>query len=95
MKNKIPTFLQERLKMKFSSSQQFPEEIKQFMIEYSLFYDWKLNNNISIIFKVMKTGLSVLDECEYENCENKKMIRRCDGIISKGCCSNHSKKLQI
>jgi len=54
MKNKIPMFLKERLKMKFSSSKQFPEEIKQFMIDYSLYYGWKLNENISTIFKVMK-----------------------------------------
>lgn len=92
MKNKIPQFLQRKLKMKFSSAKKFPEEIKQFMIDYANFYKWPLDNDIKLIFKLMKTGTTHLPECAYDGCTNKVQLSNI-GKIQRCCSRIHSMRV--
>lgn len=92
MKNKIPQFLQEKLNLLGTPPiKRFPDEIKQFMLNYSKYYDWKIEK-VNIIFKLMKNGIAELDECEYIGCTNKKKIIW-DGTITRGCCKEHTTKI--
>ena len=92
MKNKIPQFLQEKLNLLGTTPiKRFPDEIKQFMLNYSKYYDWKIEK-VNIIFKLMKNGIAELDECEYIGCTNKKKIIW-DGTITRGCCKEHTTKI--
>lgn len=71
MKDKIPSFLMEKLNLNgFAQTGKFPEEIKQFMVDYSNYYDWDLGENLTKILKVMKQNISELPKCEIEGCEN-------------------------
>lgn len=92
MKNKIPELLQQRINIPKSNSENLPNDVKEFMIEYSKFYDWGLGNNIRIILKYMKKSYEYIPQCGYKNCNNKCMVDyKFD--ISKGCCASHSYKL--
>ena len=92
MKNEIPQFLLEKFKIeKTIQTTLFPDEIKQFMLEYSKFYNWDLTKLV-IIFKLMKQGISLIPECEYQNCNNKRKINL-DGTLTKGCCKDHNSKI--
>jgi len=93
MKDKIPPFLQERLKMKFSSTKNFSDDIKQFMTDYATFYNWNISD-IKLIFKVMKRGTTNLPICGYEKC-NKYVRLNSNGILTKGCCIGHSNKIKM
>lgn len=92
MKDQIPQLLKEKFKLKiYTRINTLPEEIKQFMLDYAVFYEWHITK-LSLIFRLMKQGISELDECEYEGCKNKKKINW-NGEITKGCCKNHNTKL--
>lgn len=91
MKNQIPQFLQEQFKLRTPQYKKFSPEIKQFMIDYSTHYEWELSK-LNLIFKLMKQGVSELDECEYTGCTNKKKVIW-DGTITRGCCKNHNTKI--
>ncbi len=72
MKNKIPEFLQKKLDMAGNArASKFPQEIKNFMTDYSAFYEWQLSDNYQIIYKLMKRNITVLPVCGYNGCKNK------------------------
>jgi len=92
MKNQIPQFLQEKIKEnKNIVAKKFPEEIKQFMINYSEFYEWHLNDNYRMIFKLMKQGTTKLPICNLDGC-NKPVRINHDGGFLQGCCRTHAQK---
>lgn len=74
MKNQIPEFLQEKLNLRgYAKTNKFPEDIKRFMVDYANHYNWGISN-LTIIFKLMKSGISELGNCGYKNCQNKKQL---------------------
>lgn len=92
MKEQIPDFLLEKLNYKNNvQTKRFPEEIKQFMIDYANHYEWNLNNDLRKIFKVMKQGISTLNKCGYKGCENNVYFDA-NMNMTKGCCRDHSSK---
>lgn len=92
MKNKIPKYLQEKLTYKFSSAQKFPDEIKQFMIEYSAHYNWELTD-VKKIFKVMKTGLEERPKCAYDGCNKYVMFSNDRTELQRCCCRKHKMRV--
>lgn len=95
MKDIIPRFLLEKFKLKRTKTNIFPSEIKQFMIEYSKFYDWNLEDNVLNIYKLMASGISELPICEYSGCSKKVYIKSKQDIchIQRGCCIAHQTKI--
>ena len=91
MKDDIPQFLQDKLKQSKALTNKFPDTIKQFLIDYSEFYNWGLGDNLSLIFKVLKQIKSELPGCGYNECNNKVIITK-EGIVSNGCCYQHAVK---
>lgn len=92
MKDTIPEFLQEKINLQgYAKTDKFPEDIKRFMVDYANHYDWGISN-LTIIFKLLKSGISELGNCAYKNCQNKKTIIW-DGTITDGCCKNHTTKI--
>ena len=93
MKNKIPEFLQAKINLKHTpTTKNFPIEIKNFMITYSLNYQWNFGNNIRKIFKVMRQGIAVLPKCGLEGCENNVIFSNEEQLLP-GCCRSHSQKI--
>ena len=90
MKNKIPQFLKEEFDKYRSYANKFPNDIKQFIIDYGKFYDFGYEDDVVRIFKLMKQGISEIPECELDGCNNKKMIKKFEARLSKGCCSQHA-----
>jgi len=92
MKNKIPKYLQEKLTYKFSPAQKFPDDIKQFMMDYSKFYNWDLTE-LKDIFKVMKTGLEERPKCAYEGCNEYAMFSNDRTELQTCCCRTHKMRV--
>ncbi len=95
MKNNIPEFLQDKLNYKNNvQTRKFPDEIKQFMIDYAKFYNWHLDDDLRKILKVMKQGISTLAICGYNGCTNNVYF---DGNMKMtvGCCREHSSKKSL
>ena len=95
MKNQIPEFLQEKLLLNKPKVKNFPNDIKQFIIDYGEFYDFGYNDDVTRIFKLMKQGISEIPECELDCCNNKKMIKKFEAELSKGCCSQHAQEITM
>jgi len=92
MKDNIPQFLQKKISLqKNIIAKKFPEEIKQFMVDYAKYYNWQLGDNYRMIFKLMKQGTSNLPECELDSCSKPVRINH-DGFFLKGCCRTHAQK---
>ena len=95
MKDKIPAFLQEKLNLRgYAKTDKFPDEIKTFMIQYSNYYDWGLDDNLTKIFTVMKQGITALPICEIDGCENRVKFDYYYKL-TKGCCSEHNKMVTM
>jgi len=88
----IPKFLQEKLKQKITYPSKYPDEIKQFMLNYSVFYNWGVDD-LTIIVKLMRKNIKELPNCEYINCNNKKTFNFNTKNITAGCCANHTRKI--
>lgn len=103
MKNKIPTYLKERLNVKSTFPKFYPAEMKQFILDYGQFYNYPNDKNLtgdkllSLWFRFMKNNIAELGICGYDGCENNNQIvndSKTNGfLISKGCCSGHSVKI--
>ena len=91
MKDQIPQFLQDKLTQSRALTNRFPNTIKQFLIDYSICYNWQLGDNVPLIFKVLKQHKIELPMCEYTDCEKRVVITK-EGIISNGCCHLHAMK---
>lgn len=91
MKDKIPQFLQNKMLQKKVFTQKFPNEIKQFMLDYSIHYGWGLTD-ITLIFRAMKKGYSTLPKCGYNGCENQNRIIQNTVSIDDGCSKLHATK---
>lgn len=93
MKNKIPKFLQEKLNLKGAAKpEKFPNEIKDFMVEYSEYYNWKLDSNLTKIFNVMKQGITEIPKCEYQGCDAPQRFNYLLKL-TRGCCKDHNSKI--
>jgi len=94
MINQIPQFLIDRLHEKRSYTAKFPEEIKQFLINYSNFYKWGLKDDYKNIWKLIKQNVSALPKCGVDNCDKPVMIKVNKDIcvVQKGCCTAHHKR---
>ena len=88
MKSKIPDFLKEKLMKKYALTKNFPKEIQEFLLNYSIFYGWDITN-IQTIFRLMQKGLTTLKKCEYVSCNNTQKIYE-TGKITSGCCKKHT-----
>ena len=64
MKHTIPDFIIERLSHKNARPKFFPNEIKQFILDYGEFYNYPNNKNLeknqllSLWFRYMKSGIA-------------------------------------
>ncbi len=100
MKNNIPEFLKQNLSNKKAVPKFFPDDMKQFILDYGTFYEYpnqkslEGNQLISLWFRYMKNGINEIGTCEYEGCNNKNRIvndSKTNGfLISRGCCTKHS-----
>jgi len=92
MKDSIPQFLQDKItENKNIVAKKFPLEIKQFLVDYSKFYSWNLEDNYRMIFKLMKQETTFLPICDLVEC-NKPVKIDHDGNFLKGCCRTHAQK---
>ena len=100
MKDNIPEFLKQNLSNKKAVPKFFPDNMKQFILDYGAFYEYpnqkSLGGNqlISLWFRYMKNGINEIGNCEYEGCNNKNRIvndSKTNGfLLSRGCCTKHS-----
>ena len=90
MKNQIPDFLQEKLKLTKSCASKFPDDIKAFLISYAVFYDWPSTLKLQTIFRLIKMNISNLDKCGLDGCNNKIRLVNKYPYFSVGCCMQHS-----
>jgi len=88
MKNKIPQFLQNKLKKTFALTERFPNEIKSFMIAYAVFYEWNITDDLQLTFRLMKHNISNLGLCEYNGCTKNKYLTKTG--VSLGCSKKHT-----
>ena len=89
MKDQIPQFLQEKLNQPKANTNKFPDEIKSFLNDYQKFYKWNLENNYTLIFRLMKRNVTTLPICILDTC-NKPVHINTRGVLLKGCCRNHT-----
>lgn len=100
MKDKIPEFLKDKFLKRKAIASKFPEDIKQFLINYAKHYDWDLSNiserasKIQLIYLLISKGISDLPKCELNDCENNVRIIG-EGKLTKGCCHAHSQKISV
>lgn len=102
MKDKIPDFLRDKLKIPKTIAKKFPIEIQQFMLDYAKFYGWdfshveknKKASIIQTIFLLMSKGLSKLPKCEFEGCSENVYINY-HQKLTRGCCHDHSQKIAV
>jgi len=89
----IEEFLEIEYKKKRSQLAKFPNEVLNYMLKYAEHYDWNIKDKTKIIFYVMKKGIKNLPKCEYEGC-NKNVKIYSKGKLTRGCCRDHSMKIQ-
>lgn len=92
MKDKIPEFLKSEFKKYRSNTNNFPLQIKQFLVEYSNFYNWGFEDDLKKIFAVMKKGISELPVCGLDGC-SKKVYFKHYLKLTEGCCLEHSQQI--
>ena len=92
MKDKIPDFLKDQIEKNALRTQKFPDDVKQFMIDYATFYSWGLGEDIRKIFKAMKQHISELPVCSYSGCGNKVYFDA-NLKLTRGCCRDHSARI--
>lgn len=100
MKNQIPQFLKDNLTNKNARPKFFPQDLKQFILDYGKFYEYPNTKNlednhlISLWFRYMKSNITDIGFCEYNGCNNKKrIVNKSDSnrlYVSRGCCTQHS-----
>lgn len=93
MKDQIPQFLENEFTKGKSFTNKFPEEIKQFMIDYSNNYSWDLGSNLKRILRVMKQGVTDLPICKLDGCNKKTVIKVSSTTVTEACCSAHARKV--
>ncbi len=92
MKNKIPNELQYFIKNNTPlNASKLSDELKNFIGEYAIFYQWNLKD-VNKIFRCMKKGIAELRKCGYKDCSNTVYFN-CDLDITVGCCRDHSMKI--
>jgi hypothetical protein len=92
MKTQIPKFLKNEFTKGKSFTNKFPDEIKQFMIDYANYYNWGLNDNLKNIFRMMKQGISELPTCKLDGCNKKVKYSIRKKGFTETCCEAHSRK---
>ena len=105
MKNKIPQFLQENLSNKNARPKYFSTPMKNFIYDYGCYYDYPnikdLDGDklISLWFRFMKSNISTIGYCEFDDCLERKTITKLQGKntfkVSDGCCWNHTNKISL
>jgi len=95
VKNQIPQLLLNKLHEKRSYTDKFPTEIKQFLTNYSNFYNWGLNDDYKNIWKLIKQNVSTLPICGLDSCDKPCMIKITKDIcvVQKGCCPSHHRRV--
>lgn len=93
MKDKIPPFLKEQFKKKIPKIRFFPEEIKQFILEYNTYYHLEIpQDNLKLIYKLIKQGITKREKCGLEDCNKLQGFDVLDRMTI-GCCKAHSQKI--
>ena len=93
MKNKIPPFLQEQFQKKMPKIRFFPNEVKQFMLDYNEYYDLQIPlDNMKLIYKLIKQGITKREICQLEDCDKLQGFDVLDKMTI-GCCRSHSQKI--
>ena len=92
MKDKIPEFLKKEFLKYRSNIDSFSLEIKEFMREYSNYYEWGFCDDFKKIFAVMKKGISELPFCGVCGCENRVYFVHYLKLTT-GCCLGHSQEI--
>lgn len=97
MKNSIPNFLKEKFQLRHAAAKKFPNEIKQFMLDYYDFYNWSFEKTLENIFVVMRAGITELEECGLDGCSEKRaiQIRGRNTKMLDCCCVSHSQKVTL
>jgi len=90
----LPSFLKNKLSEQKSYTETFPQEIKQFLIDYANYYSWHLGEDIKNIWKLVKQNITYLPECALNGCTKKCYIKitKDNCVIQNGCCPNHHKR---
>ena len=91
MIDKIPNFLKEKFEAKIVRTDLFPDEIKQFMIDYANFYEWDEKLTNYQIFKAIKLGIKNFPKCQHPNC-NKNIRFDIKNNLSISCSHKHAIK---
>lgn len=86
----IPKFISDKLNQNKAYPHKFPIEYKIFLLEYSTYYQWGIEN-ISDIFKLLKIHKGFLPKCCFKDCDAVVKITN-EITLSKGCCWEHSYK---
>lgn len=94
MKELIPEFLKQEFLKYRSDVENFPSDVRQFMVEYSKFHSWGFDHNLKKIFAVMKLGISDLPICGLEGCDEKVNFKHYLEL-AQGCCREHSQKISF
>ena len=105
MKNKIPEFLKENFNKQTARPKFFPDDMKQFILDYGKCYNYTNTENLegnqllSLWFRYMKSGINEIGICGYKNCNNQNRIVNDSKTnrfkVSEGCCSEHSFKISM
>ena len=91
MIDKIPNFLKEKFEAKIVRTDLFPDEIKQFMVDYANFYEWDEKLTNYQIFKAIKLGIKNFPKCQHPNC-NKNIRFDIKNNLSISCSHKHAIK---
>lgn len=97
MNDLIPNFLKEKFQLRHANAKKFPHDIKQFMFDYYNFYNWTFSKTLENIFVVMRSGISEIEECKLDTCNEKRAIqvRGKNTKILNCCCVSHSQKVTV
>lgn len=94
MKNKIPQFLKTQFEKKYPQYKKFPDEINQFLLDYSNFYKWEIAD-IRLIYNMIKKGFSEKPSCELMGCNLPCEISSDYVRFTRGCCRAHSQSIGL
>ena len=93
MKDQIPKFLEKEFQKEKPRPNQFPEDIKEFIIAYACYYEYPKQFSIRQIFHLIRNGFETIPKCRLKGCRKKRIFNK-SNVLTEGCCPEHTRQVR-